>query len=189
MDSLQYRIVQVDPPRYHGGKRPSDPLGIIIHCTAGDTASGAISWLNRILKNGEHGKASYNYIIEKGGAICRMAKPDIIAYHAGLSSWPTLPSRFGSLNHCTIGIAFANDNGSDDNPLDDALTIAQLESCMWLCATFCRQYSIPVKHILGHIEVSPGRKFDPLPAILDMNHWRSQVKEYMIEEDLAYFPN
>jgi N-acetylmuramoyl-L-alanine amidase len=184
MDSLQHRV-KASSARYNGGKRKGNPLGIVMHCTAGDRGNDAIGWLNRMLKNGES-KASYNYVIEKDGTILRMCRPDVIAYHAGLSSWHSLPSKNASLNHCTIGIAFANDNGSDGDIRDDELTIYQLEAGLWLCSLFCREYSISTNHILGHIEVSPGRKFDPLPRILDMDHWRAQVRQNMIDEDNFY---
>lgn len=181
LHSLQYRVKEGDFPRYHGGTRVKAPKGIIIHCTAGDTVAGAVGWMNRILKNGEGGKTSYDYLIEKDGTIVTMGRAKVITYHAGKSRWHSLPSRFGSLNHCTLGIAFANDNGSDNNPHDDPLTIAQIESCTWLCCVMIEKFpTITVPHILGHIEVSPGRKFDPLPRILNMDWFRAQVREELL---------
>lgn len=179
---LQYRVTQYDDARYHGGTRRGSPRGIIWHATAGDTVDGARSWLDRLDK-GPEGKlvpiprdkrASYNYLIGKDGRIFRTVHPDVIADHAGLSSWKGLSlTGVNTLNPVTIGIAFANDNGTDRNPEDDDLTPAQLESGLWLGSVMAERYDIRPEFQLSHREVSPGRKFDPLARILDMDHWRA----------------
>lgn len=163
---------------YHGGPRPGPVRGLGWHATAGDTADGAMGWLDRVLKRGE-GKASYNYLIDRdtaaGGSmrIVRFLDPSVVAYHAGRSSWPTIPGRWGSLNTTTIGIAWANDNGSDGNLDDDPLTDFQLCAGLWLAAVLCERYKLdPRAHMVGHREMSPGRKTDPLPRVIDMSAFR-----------------
>lgn len=186
MPSLQYRVQRLDDARYQGGTRESPILGCIWHATAGDTASGARGWMDRLEKvitaEGavmkplpRNKRASYHYLIDKDGSILRTVNPAIIANHAGRSAWPSLPARNNSLNHCTIGVSFANDNGSDDDPTDDDLTREQLESGLWLGRTLIALYKYPVAHNLAHREVSPGRKFDPLDRILNMDVWRRQL--------------
>jgi N-acetyl-anhydromuramyl-L-alanine amidase AmpD len=186
MPSLQHRVQRLDDARYQGGTRTSPVLALIWHATAGDTAAGARGWMDRLDKvvtpEGTVAKllppskrASYTYLIDKNGDILRTVHPGIIANHAGRSAWPSLPSRDNSLNHCSLGISFANDNGSDNDPTDDDLTPEQLESGLWLGRTLISLYKIPVAHNLAHREVSPGRKFDPLDRILDMDVWRRQL--------------
>lgn len=181
MRSLQNRIKTSIPARYTDGtRRPKDIDTIIIHCTAGDRADGAISWLNRTLKNGE-GKASYHYIIPKLEAegIYRTCDPLVIAYHAGASRLPNnLPFPGRSVNSRSIGISFANDNGSDSNLADDDLTEWQWEAGLWLCKALMERFSISSSNILGHREVAPGRKTDPLPRILSMPYWRDRCAYY-----------
>lgn len=167
--SFQSRVRRLDNAEDHGGKRATTDL-IVWHCTAGDTADAAMEWMNS-----RHATASYNYLIGKDGTIHRFLHPDLVAYHAGLSAWPnngTSVGMRGSLNGRSIGVAFANDNGSDINPVDDPLTKDQVESGLWLGRTLMQLYHVPAGSNVGHREVSPGRKTDPLPRILDMGHWR-----------------
>jgi N-acetyl-anhydromuramyl-L-alanine amidase AmpD len=179
--SLQHLVRVRDDARYLGGtRRRSTITGIVMHCTAGDRVDAAVGWMNRALGTAE-GKASYHYLIGKTEAdgMHRMAPVDRIAYHAGYSHVPPVPTswwtRWGSLNASTIGIAWANDNGSDANPDDDELTPWQREAGLWLCALWCRQLNIDASRVWGHAEVAPGRKTDPLPRICDMDAWRADV--------------
>ena len=192
--ALQSRVQHLDDARYHGGTREHPVRGIVWHCTAGDTVNGARSWLDRLDRSPE-GKpvpipgakrASYHYLIGKDGAIVRTVHPEMVAYHAGLSAWPglSLPG-VNTVNPTTIGIAFANDDGSDENPADDPLTAAQLESGLWLGAVLMAQYGIVADLNRGHREVSPHRKVDPLPRILDMDHWRALLASPVWPAQLA----
>ena len=170
--SLQTRVVRRDDAEDHGGRRTKTDL-IVWHCTAGDRADSAMQWMNS-----PHATASYHYLIDKDGVIYRFCHPDLIAYHAGISAWPNAGSVVrGSVNSRSVGVSFANDNGSDNNPDDDPLTVAQVESGLWLGRTLMRIYAIPPGHNVGHREVSPARKTDPLPRILDMTLWRSLLTQ------------
>lgn len=174
--NLQDRVVHLDNARHHGGLRPPGVrLDLVVwHATAGDTLAGAWSWLNRVLKSGES-PGSYTYGIEKNGTIHRTLPVSVTPYHAGRSAWPVplggVP-RYASVNTRSIGVAFANDNGSDDNPHDDSLTYEQALSGLWLGRVLTLQYGIPLDRHRGHREVAPGRKTDPVPACVDMNDWR-----------------
>ena len=55
------------------------------------------------------------------------------------------------------------------------LTAEQLASGEWLAREMMARFNVPSSRVLAHREVSPGRKFDPLPAILDMNDWRTRL--------------
>lgn len=176
---LQARVTRRDDARYHGGPREWGAPGLIVmHCTAGDRAEPAIGWLNRILKKGEKGKSSYHYVIDTDGRIIRTLDPKLIAYHADPAAWPVpaggVPKGAG-VNRVSIGIAFANDNGSDGDTADDPLTREQLESGLWLCRVLMGLYHIPAHRVIGHRECAPGRKTDPLPRILDMHDWRAAL--------------
>lgn len=156
---------------------------LIVHATAGDTAKGAFSWLNRILKPGEH-PGSYHYVVDSdrvqgdaGKVIWRMVERTHTAYHAGVSGWPNGGKRVlrGSLNPKSLGFAFACDDGADGNPLDDVPTDWQMGAMLWLVKTHMRLYNVPVERVLGHKEVAPGRKSDP--AHVDMVAFRAQLTE------------
>lgn len=183
MPDLQARVDRRDDARYQGGPRGSVIRALLWHCTAGDSFAAARAWLDRRMRlpDGTQTKlppskrGSYHYGIEKDGSIIRTVDPKNVANHAGASAWPGLEQQHGSLNHCSIGIAFANDNGTDANPADDELTYEQLESGLWLGRTLMKRFAVPAEMNLGHREVSPGRKTDPLPRILDMALWRQQL--------------
>lgn len=167
--------------RYHGGARGlfTEVNLLVWHATAGDTLAGAWSWLDRLVKAGE-GVGSYHYGIEKDGTIHRKLGVGQIAYHAGVSEWPcpvtgARPHR--SVNRRSIGIAFANDNGSDRDQRDDPLTYDQMVSGLWLGRVLAGQFPAlanPLQHV-GHREVAPGRKTDPIPRCVQMAHWRGAL--------------
>lgn len=166
---LQSRVRALDNVRHHGGERdPTEVLYLVYHATAGQSAMSSIVYLNTTSEK----EASYHYVIDRDGTIYRMTPVHIVAWHAGDSSWPypvySPPGNGGhSLNHNSIGIAWANmDDGEE-------LTAAQLESGLWLTTVFKQ----PVERILGHYEISPGRKIDPAPAI-NMNDFRDLVRRY-----------
>lgn len=183
LQSFQADVDRRDDARYHGGLRVLPINMIVWHCTAGDRAADAISWLQRTLKAGE-GPAGYHYIVDKapkphGLGIVRLLPVELVAYHAGWSSDPRkcvwTPSMRTSVNSKSIGISFANDNGSDANTADDALTDYQRQAGLWLGVTLCRLNNVPAEGNFGHREVSPGRKTDPLSSILNMDDWRAQI--------------
>lgn len=179
IENLQHTVRRMDNARYTGGKREASAIDcLVIHATAGDRVDAAVGWMNRLLHDGE-GMASYHYLIPKDRAegIYRMCDPLVIAYHAGASAVPTenppqpikrrWNGRRPSLNKQSIGIAFANDNGSDGDQADDDLTPWQRQASLWLAAAMCRRFKISPGRIFTHREVSPGRKTDPLPRIFD----------------------
>lgn len=186
--SLQSRVRPATPfpARYHGPARDTDLIDLIVmHCTAGGSAVESIGWDNRPASDNP---ASYHYVIERDGSIYRVVPASIIAYHAGDSAWPN-PKPYppgnvyqdedGDTHHHTVntrslGIAWANrDDGSE------SLTRAQVESALWLCGVYVPTTKTTVDRIVGHREVSPGRKPDPIPAVMPMDVWRQLVDLYL----------
>lgn len=138
---------------------------IVLHATASgrlQTGLDVIRWMN-----GQPNPISYHYLIERNGAILRMTDPNYTAYHAGVSAWPNKPVGRESVNSRSIGIAFVNDN------VAEPITQAQIESADWLCRTWMQKLGIRASAIVGHKEVSPGRKTDP--KMLLMSAWRARL--------------
>ncbi len=172
---LQARVQHLDDAHQKGGVRVGNTDLVLWHCTAGDRADDAMSWLNRAHPDCP---ASYHYIVDKAGAILRTVPPELIAFHAGDSAWPVRtagPKQGASVNKESIGVSFANDDGTDDNPDDDALTVEQLTSGLYLARVLSTRYAIPPSAHVAHREVAPLRKVDPLPGILPMTWWREQI--------------
>jgi N-acetylmuramoyl-L-alanine amidase len=169
--SLQGRVVVLDNARYHGKDRLRSTISLIVmHCTAGTSAHSTIAWLNR---PDADAPASYHYVIDRDGTIYRHCAPETMAYHAGDSAFPADPSKSrqgSSVNPRSLGIAWANRNNGEP------LTEAQIESALWLCSVF----DVPPEHVVGHCEVSPGRKTDPV--CMDMDEWRERLRAYLQEK-------
>ena len=174
---LSDRVTHQDSSVHHGGLRPNSSVQMLImHTTDGDSAQSSIDYLNTT----DDKTASYHYVIDRDGSIIRMTNPNLIAYHAGDSAWPNpvkataanpdRPNGGRSVNRISIGIAWANKG--------EPLTDAQVESGLWLCGTLATEYGVLTTSILGHYQVSPGRKTDPLPA-QDMDEWRRLLTNYM----------
>lgn len=168
--SLQSRVVHLDDAAHHGGLREaSDVTMLLWHASEGDeSAQGTIHYLNTT----EEKTASYTFVIDRDGMIYRMARVNLITYHAGDSAWPNpvhatrenpdRPNGGHSVNRVSIGICFAN-NARNRGVDADPITEAQRESACWLASVLMDQY--PIARSLTHAEVSPGRKVDPGPAI------------------------
>lgn len=127
-------------------KRKKPITGIVLHSTAGASATSSIDWLRRVTT-----RSSYHYIIERDGTIFKCVATSKRAWHAGTSRGWGGPN----CNDYTIGIAFANLNDGHER-----VTKAQEESCAWLIKEL--QHAIPtLQFISTHRLVSPGRKSDP----------------------------
>jgi len=166
----------------HSGKFGSNlPDTIIIHYTAGATAESAI----RTLSNPEV-KASAHVVVARDGTITQLVPFDTIAWHAGKSAYG---DRVG-FNKYAIGIEIVNagrlvKSGNlyqawfgktyTEDEVIQAIHRNETISTYWqrytedqitavydLCSDLILQYHI--KEILGHEEISPGRKIDPGPA-------------------------
>lgn len=160
--SLQSRVAWLDNAVHHGPQRDLDDITLIVmHATASgktETAKSVIKWMN-----GQHSPISYHYLIDRSGAILRMCKPEIVAYHAGDSAWPNpqrateknqRPHKGASVNRKSIGIAWVNNNHAEP------LTALQVESAEWLCHFWMKKLGIGPASVVMHYEVSPGRKTD-----------------------------
>ncbi len=168
-------------PNQSGAFADGLPDTIVIHYTAGSSVNSSATWL----KNPQSG-ASAHVIVGKSGDILQLVPFNIIAWHAGVSQWK---NRQG-LNKYSIGIEIDNagvlekrgdgyythfgkhiDNSQvvlarhknhADEQAWEAFTEKQLETVENLCLTLKNNY--PIKNILGHDDIAPGRKTDPGPA-------------------------
>ena len=153
--------------------------GIVIHFTAGASASSSASWLANPTS-----KASAHFVVGKEGEVYQVVETSNRAWHAGSSVWL---DRSGANNY-TIGIEVDNpgpltkdSNGnfktvygaaySGETTMDAtgarhyaAYTNKQLEAVRDLCFKLCNELRIDPLMIVGHEHVAPRRKVDPGPA-------------------------
>ncbi|MEQ8398254.1 N-acetylmuramoyl-L-alanine amidase [Thalassobaculum sp.] len=99
-------------------------------------------------------QVSAHYLVGEDGRIWRMVSEDRRAWHAGVSWW----DGESDINSRSIGIELSNPGHSHGyRPFPDA-QMSALES---LCQGILARHPIPPSRVLGHSDVSPGRKIDP----------------------------
>lgn len=108
--------------------------------------------------------ASAHYFIARDGTVYQWLDEGLEAWHAGASSWH---GRKG-LNHWTIGIEWAGAHPSliKRYGLDPALALytdEQYAAGGMLNADIMSRHHVPLDCVVGHDQVSPGRKIDPGP--------------------------
>jgi len=122
---------------------------IIIHYTGMKKESVAITRLQD-----PKSKVSSHYLIKRNGEIINLV-PDLFeAWHAGVSSW----KHFKSLNKNSIGIEITNPGHQHGYK---RFSEKQIFSLQKLLNILVKKYKIKKKYILGHSDISPGRKKDP----------------------------
>lgn len=157
------------------------PDTIVLHYTAGGSV---LSCINTFKDNDI--KASAHVVVDTDGSLTQMVPFHKIAWHAGESAWL---DRNG-LNSYSIGIEIVNAGRLEKSgnvwrswfgktyPEEEVVqavhrnetkpswwhryTEEQISSVFELCSTLMKYYNI--RFILGHEEISPGRKSDPGPA-------------------------
>ena len=164
----------------HGGQMV--PEAIVLHYTAGGKADGSVHWLSKE----DQVYVSAHIVIARGGEITQLLPFNTVAWHAGRSNYLGRTD----WNKFSIGIELANRGflAADKLPADintakcniathksgtpsgwwESYPQAQVQACANLLQVLTQEYSIPEYMIVGHDDISPGRKIDPGP-MLDMD--------------------
>jgi N-acetylmuramoyl-L-alanine amidase len=139
------------PSANYGSRGGADIDAIVLHHTASNNVDGDLRTLTR--PNGDK-SVSAHYLIGKDGTIFHLVDDKMAAWHAGVSSLHG--DKSPSVNARSIGIEITND-GSGKTPF----TEAQYRALEKLVPYLAKTYNVPMKNILGHRDVAPGRKVDP----------------------------
>ena len=137
-------------PNFNLPKRVKNRIKfIIIHYTGMKKESVAIKRLQD-----PKSKVSSHYLIKRNGEIINLV-PDLFeAWHAGVSSW----KNFKSLNKNSIGIEITNPGHQHGYK---KFSKKQIFSLQKLLKILIKKYKIKKNYVLGHSDISPGRKKDP----------------------------
>ena len=137
-------------PNFNLPKRAKNRIKfIIIHYTGMKKESTAIKRLQD-----PKSKVSSHYLIKRNGEIINLV-PDLFeAWHAGVSSW----KHFKSLNKNSIGIEITNPGHQHGYK---KFSKKQIFSLQKLLNVLFKKYKIKKNYVLGHSDISPGRKKDP----------------------------
>lgn len=152
---------------------------LVLHYTALPTGASLEQ-----LTNGEHG-ASAHYLVPDGGlleagTVYQLVPEERRAWHAGRSYWQG--DRL--INSSSIGIEIVNQGypspEQDDLPLMQRRWFdfepAQIAVVAQLAADIIARHQILPHKVVGHSDVSPGRKVDPGPLF----PWERLYREHHI---------
>ncbi len=179
-DGKQIPIIGTQPAgKVSAGSNVCDLL--VFHYTASPSMSSAHNnFLNPTAK------VSWHLTIDKDGKVYQLYDFRKITWHAGSSKWMTKKGRsYQGINNYGIGIEMVNagpltkvgneyfDWTKRKVPADqvfvdkngkpwEAYTKAQIETAKALASVITKKYKCV--DIVGHEEISPGRKQDPGPA-------------------------
>ena len=94
------------------------------------------------------------------------------AWHAGISNWKGLDN----LNFSSIGIEIVNlgNKGNDLSPNYTPYPDYQIKKVGELAQDIVKRYAISPVNVIGHADITPGRKFDPGPLF----PWKRLYTEY-----------
>ncbi len=191
-----------------GGLTGGKPRFLVIHYTANGSAGGAVNWFTRSDAN-----TSAHLVIGHDGAITQLLNFDTVGWHAGKSEWKNVKG----LNSHSVGIEVVNwgilsksSAGSwvswTGTPIPDQRVIlashrhrpgqsdgwevfdeVQFMATVDAARAIVEEYGIGPSDVVGHDDISPGRKVDPGPAF-DMDRFRALVFGRSEDDwnDLAY---
>lgn len=135
-------------PNFNDRRDNQSPSMIILHYTGTPTAEEA----EAIYMMSD--KVSPHYMIYGDGSIVQFVDEEKRAWHAGLGSW----GRQDDINSASIGIEIWN---SGHEYLFEDFLGEQITSLISLISDIRSRHDIPDYNILGHSDVSAGRKIDP----------------------------
>ncbi|MFC3352576.1 N-acetylmuramoyl-L-alanine amidase [Sphingobacterium zeae] len=119
------------------------PFYIIMHYDGAPNSTSAIDWLTD-----SRSKVSAHLHISRTGVVTQMAPFNVRCWHAGSSTWAGLKG----LNSYSIGIELQNKG-------HEIYTEKQISIALEVCQAIVGHY--PIRDILGHSDIAPGRKEDP----------------------------
>lgn len=99
-------------------------------------------------------QVSAHYVVGEDGTVWRLVPESARAWHAGVAWW----AGESDINGRSIGIEIANPGHSHGYR---AFPEAQMAALVELCRDILARHPIPPHRVLGHSDVSPGRKIDP----------------------------
>ena len=143
-------VIEQGPGSLGSEPRKETVTCLILHHTAGSLPSSL-----EILqgKDPKH-KVGVHYVVtdEPKPRVIRMVPEHLAAYHAGKSAW----GKLNGLNQHSVGIEIINYDGNVY-----PYSAAQAEIIFALCDEIIKRHAIKPWNVVGHSDISVGRKVDP----------------------------
>jgi N-acetylmuramoyl-L-alanine amidase len=135
------------PSPNHGDRRGQRPRLIVLHYTGMADAASARARLSDPAT-----EVSAHWLIHENGFADMLVAEDRRAWHAGDGSWQGQPD----VNSRSIGIEIAN-------PGNQPFAARQMDTLENLLGRITSRWQINPEGVIGHSDMSPGRKVDPGP--------------------------
>lgn len=174
--------VSYRPSPNHGGV--FKPTIILLHYTVSGTTQSAVDTLCDPQPDDPTKRVSAHVVIGRTGKIVQLVPFNMVAWHAGVSKW----NGVSGLNRHAIGFEIVNWGFAYQSESTGAIrlkhknesierwwqpyTKEQIDAVCYLIRILKASY--PIEIVLGHDDVSPGRKTDPGPA-LDWRYIRKRI--------------
>lgn len=167
------------------GGRLRNPRFVVCHYSASTNFKSTVAWLCD-----KRAHASAHVVVDRTGELAALVPFDRVAWHAGPSTW----GGYNGLNSCSIGIELLNagpvrkvddgfrtivgaqvvedvleakhDNKSFSYSFWQKYTAPQIAALDTLIGQLFADYPSLIE-IVGHDQISPGRKSDPGPAFAE----------------------
>ena len=146
---MTIKIIQKKSPNFDKRPKGTKINSIILHYTGMKTFHEAYERLCD-----KNSKVSSHYLIGRDGRIINLVDEKYRAWHAGVSEWKGIDN----LNNNSIGIELENP-GHEFGYIP--FSKKQMEALVFLCKELKSRYYIKADWVLGHSDISPGRKLDP----------------------------
>lgn len=167
------------PSSNFGPRKGGQPVSLVVlHYTAMESVEAA---LERLCDT--EAEVSAHYLIGKDGTLYQLVEEDNRAWHAGDGSW----AGHDDINSRSIGIELDNDGQS-------AFAEPLMETLEALLSDLMDRHHLPAKAIIGHSDMSPGRKHDPGPyfdwarlAAKGLSVWPEPAMRGEFLRDASYF--
>lgn len=166
-------------PLAHSNDRPPGTAvdTIVIHSLYAKESADALS-MNACREILDTCQVSAHYLISREGEVWNLVDEEKRAWHAGVSKMPFAEDSRENVNHFSIGIELICDEQSDFSP-------EQYESLALL--TFDIMSRNPIRNIVGHEHIAPGRKVDP-GSRFDWPRYRALIQSGNQGKDEIKFP-
>lgn len=147
-------VIAESPSPNHGPRRgDAQPSLVILHHTAMEGCEAA-----RLRLCDPAAEVSCHYLIGRDGAALRLVPEARRAWHAGAGAWGAIDD----INSHSIGIELDHP-GPLFGPEQPPFCAPMMKTLCVLLAGIRRRWGIAPERVLGHSDVSPGRKADPGP--------------------------
>ena len=151
-------------------ERSGGVSALVFHYTGMHSLEAA---LERLCDGASEDRVSAHYVVSEGGEVYRLVEERYRAWHAGVSFWRGCRD----INDCSVGIEVVN-KGHEFGY--GCFPRAQMEAVLRLSQDIVRRHGILSPWILGHSDISVGRKRDPG----ELFDWR-----YLAKGGVGFFPS